>query len=255
MFIMFRLPRVPTYRTPEVLDLPLAVVSLAFWNQASLARSRARGSATATSTSRRWMAMAFSFLSPMTQPGPLLAAMCPLSLRMPANRTRFSPAGPTQATLLARPGRPSSSLRASSVSQQSLPSRCSAGRSSTALSPMKRYCQRWAFPWMMRISYPARRRQDPQWPNVWAEQRPLVSGPMVLTQQRPEPQVVVPVSAPREKISSFSGAFQAVSGGSSSHRMRVPKPMPPRYFRAHPASFFSRVMVPVARSTRSTRGS
>ena len=103
MFIMFRLPRVPTYRTPEVLDLPLAVVSLAFWNQASL------------------------------------AAMCPLSLRMPANRTRFSPAGPTQATLLARPGRPSSSLRASSVSQQSLPSRCSAGRSSPALSPMKRY--------------------------------------------------------------------------------------------------------------------
>ena len=43
---------------------------------------------------------AFSLLTPMTAPMPLWPAAWSLSPKMPANFTRFSPAGPMQKTLI-----------------------------------------------------------------------------------------------------------------------------------------------------------
>ena len=82
------------------------------------------------------MATALRFLEPMTAPTPDRPAARCLSFMMQANRTRFSPAGPMQATRAL--GTPSSARMPSSVADTVLPQKARASRSCTSSSEIQR---------------------------------------------------------------------------------------------------------------------
>ena len=78
-------------------------------------------------------AIALRFFDPITAPGPVRAACRPPSFVMLAKRTRFSPAGPMQAT---RVRCPSCCLIARSVSSVVIPMKLRASRNFTSPSSM-----------------------------------------------------------------------------------------------------------------------
>ena len=78
----------------------------------------------------------------------------------------------------------------------------------------------------------------------------LVMGPLAATLNVPAPYTPLPPSGPAVQTIRFSGSDHSTPGGTSSWRIRAPKPTPPTHFSTKSCDSGSTVVVPAVRSTR-----
>ena len=155
-------------------------------------------------------AIAFRFFDPMTAPGPVRPACLPPSLLMLAKRTRFSPAGPMQATLRLCPKR---CFTANSVCEVVSPTRSDASRSSTSPSSIDSSVGEALRPMMTSASQPvffssvARKLDDSESP-----MNP-VRGDFASTANLLDVVSLLPTRALVTNISGFSGDIGSMPGG------------------------------------------
>ena len=154
--------------------------------------------------------MALRFLLPMTAPSPHLAAAPPCSLMMDAIRTRFSPAGPIQATETSRPW---SAIRDRIDLEVPNPHRSFAFLRSTESSSTEMYTGFSDLPFITIPSYPANFRSAPHHAPELASPQIPVRGEIAETAHFPDIGRSVPVKGPLAKTRRLLGERGSMTSG------------------------------------------